>query len=179
VATQLLFVNLATDGLPALALAVDPPSPEIMEKPPRDPKKSIFNRPVNVFILGVGMWTALIGLGVFIWALRAGKTVIEAQCLCFVTLILAEMFNAYNSRSKKYSVFRLGVWNNKWLNLSVLSSVAMTLLVVYVPILQEPFNTYSLSIIDWLVCLLAAATLFGAVEASKAIKVARIFLRNG
>ncbi len=177
VATQLLFVNLATDGLPALALAVDPASPEIMERPPRNPKQSIFTRPVNVFIGGVGIWTALVGLGVFIWALNSGKSALHAQGLCFVTLILTEMFNAYCSRSEKISVFKLGVFGNKWLNWSVLSSLAMTLLVVYVPVLQDPFNTYSMSAGDWLIALAAAATLFVVIEISKALKVARLFQR--
>ncbi len=178
VTTQLLFVNLATDGLPALALAVDPSSKEIMERPPRNPKQSIFTRPVNVFIGGVGIWTALVGLGVFIWALNNGKTDLEAQALCFVTLILAEMFNAYNSRSEKYSVFKIGVFGNKWLNWAILSSLAMTLLVVYVPVLQGPFNTYSLTSGDWLIAFLAASTLFIAVEISKDIKVAKLFQRR-
>lgn len=177
VATQLLFVNLATDGLPALALAVDPASPEIMEKPPRNPKQGIFTRPVNVFIGGVGIGTALVGLGVFIWALNSGKSSLEAQGLCFVTLILAEMFNAYCSRSEKYSVFKIGVFGNKWLNWSILSSLAMTLLVVYVPVLQGPFNTYSMSATDWLIALLGGVILFVGVELFKAIKVARIFQR--
>lgn len=179
VTTQLLFVNLATDGLPALALAVDPSSREIMERPPRNPKESIFTRPVNVFIGGVGIWTAMIGLGVFIWSLNNGKSALEAQALCFVTLILAEMFNAYNSRSEKYSVFKIGVFSNKWLNWAVLSSLAITLLVVYVPVLQGPFNTYSLTSGDWLLAFLAASTLFVAVEISKHIKVAKLFQRKG
>ncbi|MBI2934134.1 MAG: calcium-translocating P-type ATPase, SERCA-type [Chloroflexi bacterium] len=177
VATQLLFVNLATDGLPALALSVDPPSREIMERPPRNPRRSIFTRPVNVFIGGVGIWTAAVGLGVFVWALGQGRSTLEAQGLTFVTLVLAEMFNAYNSRSEKLSVFKIGVFGNKWLNLSVLSSLAMTVIVVYLPALQDPFNTYALSVRDWLVAISAAATLFVAVELSKAVRFAKVFGR--
>src|SRR5690606_26611964 len=98
-AVQLLYVNLATDGLPALALAVDPPDPDIMDRPPRDPSRSIFTRPV-VTLMGVGgMWSAIANMGVFTWALHSGRELPEAITMTFVSLVLIQFFKAYNFRS--------------------------------------------------------------------------------
>ncbi|MDH5364904.1 MAG: HAD-IC family P-type ATPase, partial [Dehalococcoidia bacterium] len=79
VALQILVVNLVTDGLPALALAVEAGEPGIMQRPPRDPKRSIFDKPMVNYLLGIGFWTMLASLGVFLWALNSGRTPVEAQ----------------------------------------------------------------------------------------------------
>ena len=69
---QILYVNLATDGLPALALAVDPPEPDLMRRPPRDPRTGIFTRPVVTLMVVGGVWSTLVNLGLFAWALQLG-----------------------------------------------------------------------------------------------------------
>ena len=74
-AVQILYVNLATDGLPALALAVDPPEDGLMQRPPRDPRTGIFTRPVVLLMLAGGMWSAIVNLGLFVWALNSGRPV--------------------------------------------------------------------------------------------------------
>src|SRR5215207_5842266 len=82
-AVQLLYVNLVTDGLPALALAVDPPESDLMRRPPRDPKAGIFSRPVVALMLAGGIWSAVINLGLFVWALNSGRSLAEAMSLTF------------------------------------------------------------------------------------------------
>ncbi len=165
-AVQLLYVNLATDGLPALALAVDPPDPDIMDRPPRDPSRSIFTRPV-VTLMGVGgMWSAIANMGVFTWALHSGRELPEAITMTFVSLVLIQFFKAYNFRSDRHSVFRRP-FANKWLNLAIAWEVALLLVVVYLPVLHGPFGTYSLPLIDWIIVIGVAITVMPVLEIAK------------
>lgn len=92
-AVQILYVNLATDGLPALALAVDPPERDIMRRPPRPREAGIFTRPVVGLIVLGGVWSALANLGLFLWALDSGRALEEAMALVFVSLVLIEFLS--------------------------------------------------------------------------------------
>ena len=113
VAVQILFVNLATDGLPAIALSVDPPEPDLMKRKPRPRKQSIFTPNVVSYLLIAGVWTAAVSLAVFLWAIKTGRPVSEAQSMVFVTLILVEFFNALNCRSLDYSSFPGGIFQEQ------------------------------------------------------------------
>jgi len=169
IAIQLLYVNLATDGLPAIALSIDPPDLDIMKQKPRPRKQTIFTAPVLRYMAGAGIWTALVTLGVFLWAINSGKAFLEAQSMCFVTLILIEFFNAFNCRSLEYSLFKVGPFANKWLLLAIGWECIMLSLVVYLPVLQGPFNTYALTLTDWVIAILSASTIFIAAEIYKLI----------
>ena len=169
VAIQLLYVNLATDGLPAIALSVDPPAPDIMRQKPRPRKQSIFTGSVTRYLICAGIWTALVSLAVFLWALSSGRDPSEAQTMCFVTLILIQFFNAFNCRSVEYSLFSVGLLANKWLLLAIGWECIMLGLVVYLPILQGPFNTYALTLVDCVIAILSASTIFIVVEIYKLI----------
>jgi Ca2+-transporting ATPase len=173
IAIQILWVNLATDGLPALALSVDPPDPDLMSQRPRRRGESIFSRPVIRFLAGAGTWTAVVSLLVFIWALNSGRSFIESQCMCFVTLILIQFFNAVNCRSDKHSIFKIGLLSNKWLLLAIAVSLSMTVMLVYVPFLQEVFHTYALSAIDWVIAVASASSILVVVEIGKLISSRR------
>jgi Ca2+-transporting ATPase len=167
IAIQILYVNLATDGLMALALSVDPHSKDIMSEKPHPHGQSIFNRPVVSFMVMAGLWTCIVPLIAFIWALNAGKSVVEAQCICFVTLIIIQFFNAYNCRSLVKSLFKIGIPANKWLVIATAWEICLLLVIVYLPALQGPFNTYSLDLLDWTVAILGAATIVIAAEIYK------------
>jgi len=169
VAIQILYVNLATDGLPALALAVDPRSKGIMKEKPRPRQETIFTRPVISYMLLIGIWTCIAPLVVFVWALNCGKSLIEAQCLCFVTLIVIQFFNAFNCRSLDKSLFNLGVRQNKWLITAVFWELCLLLLVVYWPVLQSSFHTYALDWIDWAIAVVSASSVFLIAELYKLI----------
>ena len=169
VAIQILWVNLATDGLPALALSVDPPDPDIMGQKPRPRAQGIFTKPVLTLMVIGGIWSCLVNLGIFKWALDAGRGMIEAQCLCFLTLIIIQFFKAYNFRSDKKSIFELGLFKNKWLNLAVSWETMLLLIIVYTPFLQESFRTCSIGLVDWLIVILLAGTIFPVLEITKAI----------
>ena len=105
-AVQILYVNLATDGLPALALAVDPPDADLMRRQPRNPRTGLFTRPVIVMILTGGLWSALVNLSLFAWSLRSGRPLEEAMALTFVSLVLIQFFTAYCYRSDRHSLLR-------------------------------------------------------------------------
>ncbi len=169
VALQILVLNLVTDGLPALALAVDPGDPDVMRRPPRDPKKSIFDRSMVSWILGTGIWITFVTLGVFLWALKSGRSPIEAQCLCFAALVTEELFRCFECRSETYSIFRIGLFSNKWLLAAVASSFAITLAIIYAPFLQGPFHTYAMSLQDWGIVILAGASVVVVAEIAKLI----------
>jgi Ca2+-transporting ATPase len=125
--------------------------------------------PVMRYLAGAGIWTAIVALVVFLWALSSGRDHSEAQTICFVTLILVQFFNAFNCRSSEHSLFKIGITTNKWLLLAIAWECVMLGLVVYLPILQGPFNTYSLSLTDWLIAILSASTIFIVAEIYKLI----------
>jgi Ca2+-transporting ATPase len=165
-AVQILYVNLATDGLPALALSVDPPEPDLMKRKPRDPRTGIFTRPVVTLMALGGLWSTIVNLGLFTWALTTGRSLEEAMTMTFLSLVLIQFFKAYNFRSDRHSVFRKP-FANKWLNLAVLWELGLLVLIVYVPFLQAPFGTYSLPWTDWLLVGTLAATIVPILELAK------------
>ena len=167
IAVQILYVNLATDGLPAIALSIDPPDKDIMKAKPRRRGETIFNKEVIIYLTLAGVWTGAVTLGMFIWATHSGRPFSEAQSMTFVTLILVEFFNAFNCRSFDHSLFKIGIFSNKWLILAILWELVLLNVIIYVPALQEPFNTHSLTLEDWAIAVGAASTIFFAFEIAK------------
>jgi Ca2+-transporting ATPase len=167
-AVQILYVNLATDGLPALALAVDPPDPDIMRGRPRNPRVGIFTRPVVALMAVGGIWSALANLGLFAWALQSGRSTSEAMTMTFVSLVVIQFFKAYNFRSDRQSVL-VRPFANMWLNLAVITGLMMLAVVVHLPVLQEPFGTYSLTLSNWTIVVAVAFSVVPVLEAAKAV----------
>jgi Ca2+-transporting ATPase len=167
VAIQILWVNLATDGLPAIALSVDPTEPGTMKRKPRDPKEGVFTRPVIGLMIIGGVWSAFLNLYMFWWAYDAGIELTEARSMVFVTLILIQFFKAFNYRSDRRSIFELGFLANRWLLIAIFWETILVLLIVYLPFLQGPFSTHSLSLIEWGIVILAALTIFPILEGAK------------
>ena len=165
-AVQILYVNLATDGLPALALSVDPPERDLMKRKPRNPRTGIFTRPVVTLMVLGGLWSTLINLGLFAWATNSGRSAEEAMTMTFVSLVLIQFFKAYNFRSDRHSVF-MKPFANKWLNLAVGWELVLLAMIVYLPFLHEPFNTYALPLVDWLIVGGLAMTIVPILEIAK------------
>ncbi len=155
-AVHLLWINLVTDGPPALALGVDPPSPDVMSRPPRDPKEKILSRRAIRFLIMVGIIMTIGTLGVFWWGL--GVSLDKARTLAFTTLVIYEMFNVINCRSLKYSMFKIGVFSNRKLIYAIIVSIILQLLVIYVPVIQIGFRTVALGLLDWLVIVVISST---------------------
>jgi Ca2+-transporting ATPase len=165
-AVQILYVNLATDGLPALALAVDPPERDLMRRTPRDPRTGIFTRPVVLLLLTGGLWSTLINFGIFAWALHVGRPLSEAMTMTFVTLVLTEFFKAFCFRSDRHTTFRRP-FANKWLNLALLWELILLVLIVHVPFLEKAFGTYNIPLADWALAIGLAATILPVLELGK------------
>jgi Ca2+-transporting ATPase len=176
-AVQLLYVNLATDGLPAMALAVDPPEPGLMERPPRDPKGGVFPAPVVVLMLLGGAWSTVVNASLFAWSLRDAGGLPHAMSMCFVSLVLIQLVKAYSFRSDRESVFRRP-FANRWLNLAVGWELLMLVALVSVAPLRGLFGLVPLEMNDWLLAAGAALTMVPVLEAGK-WGVRRALLPNG
>jgi Ca2+-transporting ATPase len=168
-AVQILYVNLATDGLPALALAVDPSEGDLMEQPPRDPRAGIFNPALMTLIIVGGLWSGLINLGLFMWLLHHGWPLPEAMSLTFVSLVLIQFFKAYNFRSDHQSVLK-APWRNRWLNAAVGWEIVLLALIIQLPVFHAAFGTFSLSWSEWLLVTGLAATIVPMLEAVKLVQ---------
>jgi P-type Ca2+ transporter type 2C len=163
---QILYINLATDGLPALALSVDPPEPDLMRRAPRNPRVGIFTRPVVILMVIGGIWLALANLALFTWALGSGRSPDEARTMTFVSVVLFEFFKAYNFRSDRISVFHKP-FANKWLNLAITWEMMLLSLIVYLPVLHPVFGTFSLPLMDWVIIIILAVTVIPVLEMGK------------
>ena len=165
-AVQILYVNLFTDGLPALALAVDPPEDDLMQRPPRDANTGIFTRPVVVLMCLGGLWSTIINLAVFHWAMEEGYSIEHAMTLTFVSLVLIQFVKAYNFRSDRVSVSHRP-FANKWLNLAIVGEIAVLIFIVQFEPLHKAFGTFSLAQEDWLIVTGAALTVMPVLEIAK------------
>jgi Ca2+-transporting ATPase len=176
-ALQILWVNLTTDGLPALALSIDPPDAGLMSRPPRDPKESIFTRRIRTMILGMGALMPISVLSVFYLynpTLADSPTspsppYVYAMTMAFTTMVMFEMFNVYVCRSDKNTLHKIGVFKNKYLNVSVILSIALQLMVIYAPFLEIAFETRDLLITDWLIVILVGCVPLVVGEIGKAV----------
>ncbi|MFY9312702.1 MAG: calcium-transporting P-type ATPase, PMR1-type [Tepidanaerobacteraceae bacterium] len=169
---QLLWLNLLTDAFPALALGMEAKEPDIMEKPPRNPNEPIMDHRMKVQIAIQSIFMTMAVLGVFTFALNTSSNLQVAQTYAFATLIFSELLRAYTSRSETLSVFKIGVFSNKYMVGGTFISFLLLLLVIYVPALREIFDTVKLSIYDWDIIVLFGMIPFIAAEVSK------IFLRK-
>jgi len=150
---QLLWINLVTDGLPALALVTDPVDPDAMKKPPRRPDEPMLAGPQWTLIACVGLLEASITLGVFVWALEA-RDLVEARNLAFSTLVFGELFRAFAARSPQRLFWQVGIFTNLRLLGVVLLSVFVQIGLHHVPWAQSVFRIGSLPFND---CLLVVA----------------------
>jgi Ca2+-transporting ATPase len=167
-AALILFMNVLIDGPPAVALGIEPPEKGVMNRPPRNPRSSIFNLHTMLYIPFVGLWIAGVSLYMFIWAdPRANEA--YAMTMFFVTLVCLRLCNAWNCRSAEASIFRVGLLSNKWLIYSCLWSFSLLLTVLYVPFLREAFGLATLSASDWIAIVPAGFSVIAVVELQKLI----------
>ena len=174
-ATQILWVNLVTDGAPALALGADPPDSGIMNQPPRPRSEGVITR---------GMWSGIVFVGVVMalgtllvldasvvgGLIESSGSLRYAQTMAFTTLVFFSLFTVFNSRSDTESAFR-GLFSNGWLWGAVLLSLLLQIAVIYTPFLQHAFSTTSLSLVDWLMCGAVASSVVWLRELSRLIRL--------
>ncbi|WP_047151585.1 calcium-translocating P-type ATPase, SERCA-type [Aneurinibacillus tyrosinisolvens] len=153
---QILWVNLVTDGLPALALGIDQPEEATMKRPPRSRKESVFARGLAWKIVSRGVLIGLVTLLAFWITYEAHPdNLVRAQTVAFATLVMAQLIHVFDCRSE-VSIFSRNPLQNKYLVLAVLSSIVLVVPVIYLPVLQPIFNTVPLTVYEWLFVLLMA-----------------------
>ncbi|MCS7220676.1 MAG: cation-translocating P-type ATPase [Anaerolineae bacterium] len=162
---QILWINLVTDGLPGLALTVEPAERDTMRRPPYHPKENIFGRGMGRHILWVGLLMGLVSLGMGFWAWRTAHP--TWQTMVFTTLTLSQMGHALAIRSGRDSLFRIGLLSNRPLLGAVLLTFVLQLAVIYVPFLQGIFKTVALPASDLAISLVLSTVVFWGVELEK------------
>jgi Ca2+-transporting ATPase len=172
-ATQILWINLVTDGAPALALGVDPADADVMNDPPRARSEGVITRRMWAGILFVG---AIMAVGTLLvldaslpgGLIEGGGNMRYGQAMAFTTLMMFQLFNIFNARSDDESAF-VGLFTNHWLWAGIGLSLALHVAVIYTPFLQQAFSTVSLSAGDWFLCAAVASSVLWLRELSKVV----------
>ncbi len=165
---HILWVNLVSDGLPALALSVEPGETDLMKKPPRNPKESIFAHGLGIHVMWVGLFMAATVLGVQAWSLQAADP--AWQTMVFTVLCLTQLGHVLAIRSERRSLFTQGLMTNKALLGAVVISFALQMATIYIPVMNVLFKTQPLSLSQLAFCIAASSMVFFAVEVEKWIK---------
>jgi len=170
---QILWMNLVTDGFPALALALEPPEPNMMDRPPHDPNESIFARGLGLYMVRVGIVFAVLAISLMLWAYGythgAGATGDSERwkTMVFTMLCWSQMGHAISVRSPRLLAAEMSQWTNPYVLLAVVVTSVLQLLLIYVPALRGFFGTQALSITELLVCVGFSLLLFVWLELEK------------
>jgi Ca2+-transporting ATPase len=167
-AIHILWINLVTDGLPGLALASEHAETNIMKRPPRNPKDNIFASGMALHILWVGFLMAAVTLAIQAWAIHNQNT--HWQTMAFTVLCFSQLGHAMAIRSDRQSIFKIGLFSNKFMLGALLITVALQLMIVYLPFCNAIFKTQPLSYFELALTLAASSIVFWAVEVEKWIK---------
>jgi P-type Ca2+ transporter type 2C len=167
IAVQILWMNLLTDGVPALALGIDPPEKGIMNRPPRRTDESTLDKNMWLFIFLVGIVMMVGTVGMFAKFLPNG--IEHARTMSFTTIVMFQMWNVFNSRTPR-SIFSSTFWDNKWLLAAIGSSVALQIAVVYVPFFHGIFGTTFLSVVDWIWVIGVSFSVVVVIEIKKFVE---------
>jgi Ca2+-transporting ATPase len=164
---QILWMNLVTDGLPALALGVDPAAPDVMERKPKDPNEPPITRDMIAIMIAVGLIMAIGTLLVFHFAFESGVDIDRARTMAFTTLVMFQMFFVFSARSPYIPLHKLGFLGNKKLILAVAVSILLQLMIIYFAPLQTAFSTSPLELTDWVWIVLTASSVLIVMESFK------------
>lgn len=152
-AIQILFVNLATDGLPAIALGVDPADPDIMLQRPRPKNESVFARGLTEKIMIRGTLIGVCTVLAFLAGKYYGLSLDGCQTLALSTLVMSQLIHVFECRSEKHSIFEIKLFTNPYLVGAVLVSITMLLSIIYIPFFQAIFHTVALTLGQWLIVI--------------------------
>jgi len=164
---QILWINLVTDGLPGLALTLEPAEQGTMRRPPYQPQESIFGRGLARDILWVGLLMALVSLVAGYWSWSDGNP--AWQTIVFTTLVLSQLGNAMALRAERDSLFTIGIFSNRAMLGTVLLTFGLQLAVIYVPFLQAIFKTQALSPSELAISLVLSTAVFWGIEIKKLV----------
>jgi Ca2+-transporting ATPase len=168
---QILWMNLVTDGFPALALAVDPKSPDLMKQPPRRPEARLLDGGTLLAIGAQGVMLGAISLGAFAYSLYGlHQEVEQARTVAFTVMVIAQLVHAFNCRSERWSLFQVGLWTNRPLLLAFLLSLGIQVAVLTIPAAAPIFKVVSLPIEDWALMGVMGLLPFLLMELIKALR---------
>jgi Ca2+-transporting ATPase len=170
---QILWINLVTDGLPGIALAVERAERDVMQRPPRPVAEGVLARGLGAHVLWVGLYMAALTLGTQAWHVDAGLSQAHWQTIVFTMLCFVQLGHVLAVRSERESLFTLGLLSNKPLLGAVAIAVAVQLAIIYVPVLNRLFHTRPLDAAELGLTIAAALAVFGAVEVEKWIRRTR------
>ncbi|MDD1679754.1 MAG: cation transporting ATPase C-terminal domain-containing protein, partial [Methanomicrobiales archaeon] len=172
---QILWMNIVTDSPPAIALAMDPPSRDIMKRPPYNPRDKILNGKLSVEMIFTGLLVGLGTLGVFVWYTNSGPIGgLKAGTMAFSVIILFQKFYALAvSGSGERSIVESGVFRNRWLWLAIAFGVLSQILITEWTPVQTIFSTVSLSALDWGIVIAISSTAFFIPEGIKIVRIRR------
>jgi Ca2+-transporting ATPase len=164
---QILWMNLVTDGLPALALGVEPAEQDVMDRPPYSAVESVFGRGMIRFIIGIGIIMSIVALASAVGFFRAGDP--QWQTVLFTTLVFSQIAVAVAARSESFSIFKIGFFTNRAMVLAVVLTVVLQLGVIYLPVAQSIFDTTALSAAELALCVGLGLVVFVVVEIWKVV----------
>lgn len=162
---HILWINLVTDGFPALALTTEPAEKNIMKRPPRPPNESLFSHGMWQHMIWVGLLMAAITLFCQAWAYHSGTS--HWQTMAFTVLTMSQLAHVMAIRSDKVSTFSLGLFSNRYLAMAVCASVILQIAIIYVPALNAIFKTQPLTLNELIICFALSSVIFIAVEIEK------------
>ncbi len=165
---HILWINLITDGLPALALSAEPAEGDIMKRPPRHPKENIFAGGLGVHAVWVGLLMAVVALFTQAWSIRTEN--VHWQTMVFTMLCLSQLGHVLAIRSEHESLFKIGFLSNKYLLGTVLITISLQLATIYLPVLNPIFKTAPLTSGELIFTVAMSSTIFIAVETEKFFK---------
>lgn len=168
---QILWINLVTDGVPALALAVEPGDPEIMRRPPRRPRARILDRDRLLLIFAQGLFIAVITVVAFLYCLYGmDQNLDRARTLTFTILVVAQLAHAFNCRSDRRSLFQLGLWSNKAMVGAVALSISLQAMIIFSPFARDIFSVTPFDPEHWFLTLGIGGLPLIAMEIWKAVQ---------
>jgi Ca2+-transporting ATPase len=167
-AVQILWINLVTDGACVTPLGIEPKHGDVMNKPPQNPKSGILYSGMLYRMLFLSLIMAGGTVGLFYWELQASG-LDQARTIAFCTIVGFQWFNALNSRSTHLSVFKIGFFSNRWLMIGLPVAIALQLLVIYAPPLQDLFHTVPLNASQWGIVIGVSASVWVLEEIRKAV----------
>ena len=170
-AIQILWINLVTDALPALALGVEPPEPDVMRRPPRPPQEPVIRRQRGILILYHGaLIAAAAGIAFYLVYRGNEENLSRARTAAFCTVAFAQLFFSFGCRSQRYTMPQLGIFTNRWLFGAIGVSVLLQLAVVTVPFLRPLFKAVPVAAGDWLLIALLALIPVTFIEVAKLMR---------
>lgn len=173
---HILWINLVTDGLPGLALAAEPDEKDIMKKPPRHPKESIFAHGLGTHIIWVGLLMGFVSIFTQAWSIRTGFA--HWQTMVFTVLCLSQIGHVLAIRSERESLFSIGIFSNKPLFGAVILTFLLQMMTIYVPYLNPIFKTQPLTLNELVITLVLSSLVFSAVEIEKLWKRRKLMVCN-